>query len=396
MSKEKEETEVTKAILKLMKNKPFYGYLIQQLSKIFVDPENQEFPTAAVGKNPKERTIKFWVNLGYVKELLTDQLNGKEFLISLIEHEILHVVLNHIFIDFKDSERGNVACDLCCNQYILKHPSNWCTCERYDLPRGQSCYWYYEQLATNKKFKEDLANGCFGEKNIFSFISASHKKWKGMKDDPLGTEYIKDLLRKAKDLCGRSYGNINRDIIEQIEDFTMFERPKINWKKALRLFTANSMESVLSPTIMRISKRYNTRPGTKQEDVLRLACTIDTSGSISNDEIQEFFQEICAIYKNGVDVTVIEADQKVCDTYKFKGKFNGRIHGRGGTNLEPALKYVDDHRFDAHVYFTDFYAPIVTKKYMTPILWILTSEMGKESWPYPYGQKVNLRDGKPI
>jgi predicted metal-dependent peptidase len=133
------------------------------------------------------------------------------------------------------------------------------------------------------------------------------------------------------------------------------------------------------------------------EEVLNVAVTIDTSGSISDDDLIEFFAEIKAIHKNGARVTVIEADCAVCRTYEFRGKFDGAVHGRGGTDLDPAMAWVDKQKkFDAHIYFTDFYAPKFEKRYRTPVLWILTSEMEPEGYPCDYGRKVNLRSGRPV
>lgn len=386
------ELTVIKAILQLMQVKPFYGHIVQQLSKIYV-PEGHELGTAAIGKDDREKTLKLYVNEGYVKELLKNTKLGKGYIVSMIEHEILHAVFGHLFIDFLDPVRGNIACDLTVNQYVENVHPNWMTIERYSLPAGKSCYWYYDQLKDNKKYQEDIAkNG----KSFASYICDSHSKWKGAKDDKTTEDVLKDMIRKAKESCCNDFGNIHQDIKEFLGDYLVFEKPRVNWNRILRLFISNSTETTLSQTIMRISKRYGTRPGTRQDEVLNVAVTIDTSGSISTEDLQEFFREIRAIYRNGAKVTMIEADCAVCRTYPFRGKFDGDVHGRGGTDLEPALKYVDERDFDAHIYFTDFYAPKIEKKYKTPVLWVLTSNMNEEQYPYAWGPKVNIRDGRAV
>jgi len=388
------ELQVIKAILRLMQNKPFYGHIVQQLSKIYV-PKDHEIKTAAVGKCVNEKALKLYLNEDYISSLLKDTKLGKEYIVSIIEHEILHICFGHLFIDFADPVRGNVACDLCVNQYIKPVHPNWMTIERYEFPEGKSCYWYYENLKDNQKYQQDVQNGVFGENGLFSYMKDSHSKWKGAKEDSTSEDVLKDLIRKSKEAC-QDYGNIHQDIKDFLGEYLCFERPVVNWNRILRIFVAKSEETILNQTVMRISKRYGTRPGNRQEELLNVAVTVDTSGSINETDLIEFFREIMAIYRNGVKVTIIEADCKVCRTYLFRGKFLGEVHGRGGTNLEPALKYVDERCFDAHIYFTDFYAPAIEKRYKTPVLWVLTSDLSKDQYPYKWGMKVNIRDGRAI
>lgn len=392
------EREVIKGILSLTNKKLFYGGVVRQFDKVYI-PENARslMTTAAVGRNPGEKFIKFYINVGYVKMLLSDKEKGRRFVLSMLEHEILHVVFRHLFIDFADKIRGNVACDISINQYIDEIPDNWMTYQRYDLPAGKSCYWYYKQLESNSKFKQDLKSGAFGVDGIFEYIGNSHEKWKEVTGDAMAERIIKDVLNKAKDACNNNYGNIHGDIIEELRGALKFEQPKVPWARVLKLFVSQAEETRLGYTVHRISKRYGTRPGTRLEDVLSLAVTIDTSGSISTEDLNEFFREINAIHRNGASVTIIEADCDVCRVYPYKGKFSLDVHGRGGTDLVPAMEYVDKNRkFDAHIYFTDFYASSFTKRYRTPVLWVLTSDIDREYWPCSYGRKVNIRDGRPL
>jgi len=390
------ELETIKAILKLMQKKPFYGYIIQQFDKIYV-PAGHELSTAAVGKGQKEKTLKLYINEGYFGEFLKNPKKGKPYILSVIEHEIIHVVMGHLFISFSDPTRGNIACDLVCNQYIDPVHDNWMTCERYNLPKGKSCYWYYDELKKNQKYQDDVKSGAFGEKGLFGYMKDAHSKWKGVEGDDNCEGLVKDMMRKAREASNNQYGDVHDDIKTFLDEYLKLAKPKIPWNRVLRLFVSSAAESTLGSTIMRTSKRYGTRPGTKLEEILNIAVTIDTSGSISEEDLLEFFSEIKAIWKNGAVVEIIEADCAVCRTYQFNGKFDGSVTGRGGTDLEPALKYVDDKRkFDAHIYFTDFYAPKITKRYKTPTLWVLTSEMDASEHPYEWGKKVNLRSGRPV
>jgi predicted metal-dependent peptidase len=61
----------------------------------------------------------------------------------------------------------------------------------------------------------------------------------------------------------------------------------------------------------RISKRFGTRPGIRIVRFKKLVVVIDTSGSLDESSLAQFFKEIDTIHKNGADVMVIECDAKV-------------------------------------------------------------------------------------
>jgi predicted metal-dependent peptidase len=316
-------------------------------------------------------------------------------MLGVLEHEIAHIVFGHLFVHFEDHTRGNVAKDLVVNGVLPKDtlPGNYVHPDQYGMETGKSAMWYYTHLRDNKKYKDQCASGAFGVGGVLSHIMSSHKMWGDVEKDIVAKEFMKDVVRKAKDLCSKNYGDIPGEILAQLDELLKRERSVVPWGKLLRMFVASCAESVLDYTIKRISRRYNVRPGTRKGDVLNLAVAVDTSGSISDAQLALFFNEIRWIWKNGAVVTVFEADCQVCAEYKFKGKFAGQVHGRGGTDLEPVLKLVE-RKYDALIYFTDFYAPKISKQYRMPILWVLTTELQKSEYPYPWGKHIKIEDGK--
>jgi predicted metal-dependent peptidase len=145
----------------------------------------------------------------------------------------------------------------------------------------------------------------------------------------------------------------------------------------------------------RISKRFNTRPGIRKEDVLNLAVAVDTSGSISDHQLCIFFNEIRWVFENGAMITVYEADHDIQAVYSFTGKFTGKVHGRGGTSFEPVLKAVD-RQFDALIYFTDGFAGNVGFDVRIPILWVVNSDIELDSFPCKQGKIVKVDEEKGI
>jgi predicted metal-dependent peptidase len=395
--KSKMEKELIKGIVHLSRHKEFYGHIVQQLQKVYV-PEGHKIGTAAVGRVVGERFIKMYLNLKFFGDVYAKNKDtGWTNMLTVLEHEILHIVFGHLFLRFQDTLRGNIATDLVVNSVLKKEelPGEYVHPEQYGFEVNKSALWYYTHLKDNPKFKQQCASGQFGVGGLLSHIMSSHGMWEDVKDDLIAKEFAKDIIRKAKELCGKNYGNIPGEVIEQIDALLKTEKPIVPWGKVLRMFCASCAESILEYTMKRISKRFGSRPGTRKGDVLDLGVAVDTSGSISDEQLKVFFNEIKWIWKNGAKITVYEADCQICAEYKFNGKFTGKVHGRGGTDLEPVLKKVEG-KHDALIYFTDFYAPKIDKRYKIPILWVLTTELQKKDFPYQWGKCVKIEDGKAV
>lgn len=392
--KSKTEKELIKGIVHLSRHKEFYGHIVQQLQKVYL-PEGHNISTAAVGRVPGERFIKMYLNLKFFEEMLVKEKEGGiRKMLSVLEHEILHIVFGHLFLKFQDHLRGNVATDCVINSVLKKEdlPGNFVHPDNYGFELNKSALWYYTHLKDNPQFKKQCASGQFGVDGLLSHIMSSHAMWDDVRDDLVAKEFAKDIIRKSKELCNKTYGNIPGEVVSQIEDLLKTEKPIVPWGKVLRMFCASCSESVLEYTMKRTSKRFGSRPGTRKGDVLDLAIAVDTSGSIDDNMLKVFFNEIRWIWKNGAKITVYEADCKICAEYKFKGKFDGKVHGRGGTDLEPVLKRVEG-KHDALIYFTDFYAPKIEKQYKIPVLWVLTTDLDKNNYPYRWGKFVKINNG---
>ena len=100
---------------------------------------------------------------------------------------------------------------------------------------------------------------------------------------------------------------------------------------------------------------------------------IDTSGSVSNDELKEFMNEITHINKCGVDITIIQCDTNIKSIAPFNPREEFKVHGRGGTEFDPVLEYYNANlkKYTSLVYFTDgeCYTEVKPK---APVLWVLS------------------------
>ena len=100
---------------------------------------------------------------------------------------------------------------------------------------------------------------------------------------------------------------------------------------------------------------------------------VDTSGSVSDDELKEFMHELYHIHKTGHDITVIQCDTHINSVEKFNPKKEWNIKKRGGTEFQPVIDYFNEKKiYTALVYLTDGECenPINTPK---NTLWVLSS-----------------------
>jgi len=390
--------ELMKGMVHLSRRKEFYGHIIQQFEKVYVDGDHP-VNTAAVGRRPGERFIKLYFNEDFFNGIFKEHGmdDGRKFVMGVQEHEIIHVVCGHLFLEFQDPTRGNVAKDCVVNCMVDREalPGKYVHPDNYGFEENKSAMWYYTHLRDNPEYKRQCAAGEFGKGGELSHVMSSHGMWEDVKDDQLAKEFAKDIVRKAKDLSGKGYGNLPGALREMIDELLKTKKPIIPWGKVLRMFCASALERVLDYTVKRVSRRFGTRPGTRKGDVLKLAVAIDTSGSISDDELKLFWSEIRWIWRNGAIIDIFECDTKISERspFKFTGKWDGEVHGRGGTSLEPVLKEVVG-KYDALIYFTDFEAPTIETRYRIPILWVLTNEMDEDDYPYKWGRVIKIDTDK--
>jgi len=390
--------ELMKGMVHISRRKEFYGHVIQQFEKVYVDGDHQ-VKTAAVGRKPGERFIKLYFNEDFFGQIFKENEieNARKYVMGVQEHEIIHVVCGCLFLEFQDWTRGNVAKDCVVNCFIDREslPGKYVHPDNYGFPENKSAMWYYTNLRDNPEYKKQCASGAFGEGGELSHVMSSHGMWKDVKGDTMTREFVKDIIRKSKELSGKRYGELPGDLRDIVDGILLRKKSLIPWGKVFRMFCASASESILDYTVKRISRRFGTRPGTRKGDVLRLAVAIDTSGSISDDQLRIFWNEVRWVYRNGAIVYVYECDTRLSERspITFKGKWDGKVHGRGGTDLEPVLKEVEG-KYDALIYFTDFEAPRIEKKYRIPILWVLTNDMDPEDYPYEWGRVIKIDTDK--
>lgn len=182
--------------------------------------------------------------------------------------------------------------------------------------------------------------------------------------------HLKELAESMK---GR--GTIPGEMKGYIESLFVTKKPKFDWKSYLRRFAGGSYKTYVVLQRRKPNKRFEDNPGLKIKERNHLLVGVDTSGSVSTAELEEFISEIHHIFKAGTDVTLCQFDAAIQDIGIFNPKKPVLIHGRGGTCFEPIVDYANANtrKFTSLIIFTDGEAP-APEKCRLPTLWVHSSE----------------------
>ena len=145
-----------------------------------------------------------------------------------------------------------------------------------------------------------------------------------------------------------------RQILERIS-------AKVDWRKVLRYFVRTSQRADKRSTVRRINKRFPyIHPGKKVRRTANIAVSIDQSGSVSDDMLAAFFNELNKL-ADIATFTVIPFDTRVAEDKVYTWK-RGETRAwervlTGGTDFNPPTDYVNARNFDGHIVLTDMCAP---------------------------------------
>jgi predicted metal-dependent peptidase len=370
-------SSLAKTSKELMLTEPFYGFFLIMLNKIW----SNKIPTAGVGKNGINYQLiinpDFW-----------EKLSDKHRL-GLIKHELLHVAFGHLttYFKFSDKKLANVAMDMEINQYISKDwlPEGGIDIDNYadlNLDRKAGCRYYYDKLKDLQDEKEK--NGTTGDPNMDQLLDniengdiPDHSTWEDFEDlteaeQKLIEKQLQKVLTDAKEQTEKKRGTVPGEI-EGLIIIEEIVKPKFDWRGFIRRFTGVSTKVFTKKIRRKENRRFEANPGLKVKMKQHMLLAIDTSGSVSDDELKEFMSEIYHIYKCGVDITVIQCDTSIRSIEPYKGKFEMAVQGRGGTEFDPVLEYFNENlrKYTSLVYFTDgeCYTRVRPKG---NILWVLS------------------------
>ena len=418
MSKKNINDEISRCIIQMLIDEPFYAHFLSGIVRKVTD----EVSTAAVGFNNSNVTL--YVNEYFFLKKLTTFSSR----VAVIKHETLHLIFKHLVrldLNKYDAKLFNIAADLVVNQFIgkWKLPTSAVTLSTFpelNLTENESLEWYYKKiLALKRKIdrnksqdnksdqaesdKATCSNNSFSNKSTQALedilkngTHSDHTKWGSSESDinlqHAESELERIIIQTKERISQKQYSMLPSRIRNLVNIIIEKRNPKVNWKRALKIFSSSSRRTKVKFTLKRISKRYGTRPGGKIQRSQKIAVAIDTSGSISLNELNMFFNEVHSMWQNGAEIEVIECDMAVQKIYDYKGKFPKFILGRGGTNFDPVFAHINKNRnflYDGCIYLTDGYAPAPEIKPRCKVFWVITPE-GKIGSHLKFGRALQI------
>ena len=358
------ELALSRAITTLVLDEPFYGHILGGITRTI----EERLPTAAVSVRGDCAVLSInprWF-LGLRHELER---------VAVVKHEALHLVFRHLLRRKPDQMPMlyNIAADLVVNQYIgsrARLPEGAITLsmlEDLELPADASVERYYELLLEDLKARPESERW----KQLRIHFQGEHPDWH---EAPAVEASLDRLIASAwTQTCDTDRRKLPLAVGGLAEAAVRPQPPQIDWRRVLHLFCGSGRRSALQPTMRRPSRRYGGFPGTKVRPQRRLLVAIDTSGSISEADLSDFFAEIFGIWRSGAEVIVAECDCVLQRVWSFDGERPEAVCGRGGTSFEPVFRWLeaDVRRFDGLVYLTDGYGPPVRTVPRCPVLWVL-------------------------
>ena len=386
--------DLSKIAKKLMLDEPFYGLFLLTLNK----RENTNIPTACVSLQGINQSLE--INPEYWNSLPELQRIG------LLKHELLHIMFHHFLLDitmYPDAKLRNIAADIEINQFIDKQNKSkeWLSLTSVPnlvLPEKAGTRVYYDMIKDKASTCPQVQNWLDGLGDDSDEFADGHGMWGDPNMDEATKKLIgKQLEHQVKEIAehldkkGSNFrGTLPGTLVEWIDSLFELPVPVTDWKSYFKRFISSSDKVVTKKSRNKYNKRFPGNPALKIKHKKNILVAIDTSGSVSSDNLVEFLGQLLHIHKTGHEVTVMECDAKITNIFKYKGDKEIAITGRGGTDFQPAIDYFNQHIqiYNTLVFFTDGYAPAPTPP-KRPMLWVMTKDGETKTTKFP-GKVVHM------
>lgn len=372
-----------KARTKLAIRDPFYSTILFGMKEVLTD-------TLPGGK-------PLWLAATDGQHLYINPTNFNalplEEAIGVLKHECMHPALMHNWRrGTRTQQRWNTACDGVINNMIAD--------EKGVLPvggvnmpmaKGLTAEQVYAQLP------EDPPGGGGGQ---------GQQDPNSPPDNPMGDDVLdapdqspqaqaemQQRIAQAAQVA-KARGKMPAGLRELLDEVL---NPRVDWKETLRRFLTEVSRADYS--FARPNRRFIAQggylPGLHSDGAMRkLAVVIDTSGSVGETELKQFFGEVCGAIEETSpgQVVVVYCDAKVNHVDHFDAPSTAEVAasakrvGGGGTDMPAALDWLDEHEPDvaATCVFTDGWTGYGEER--PNVLWAIT-DPSKTS---PWGETVHV------
>lgn len=422
------EDKITRAKIQMYKQSPFYSYILLHMN--IKEDTTGMVPTMAVDPNGN-----MFFNRAWVSKLTHEELVG------LLAHETLHIALAHLERgDGRNRQLFNIANDLCVNDILISDsmrlPGDGLIPERdhsffimgykvENINEKSSEQIYDELYPLAPKVQIALggmpqdgdgqdSNGNGGDnKSIQGFDehrygSKTDNSDDGKDGDGKGNSNSINITREQKwrkiiaeaAQVAKGQGKLPAGLERMVEGIL---DSKVSWKHKLYKYIVDQIINDFSWSLP--SKRtaslgiYLPRP---TRESVHIVVSLDTSGSISKDDLRDFLSELMAISDsfNSVKMDIVICDCEVHETYELTKEsmdmlLELNMSGGGGTSHIPIYDYVKENINDCKVLinFTDGYTsfPDDGQELWFDNMWVICKN-GTATKNIPFGEVIRLSE----
>lgn len=229
--------------------------------------------------------------------------------------------------------------------------------------------------------------------------------WHANADESEVLDATEDLVKRAMLKQGLSYDDLPSSVKDLLDDIKT-RKAELNYKALiLSAIKRSASGHDRDHSWTRRSRRFgNKAPGTKEGALPKLSLFLDTSGSISIEELNSFLDIVDEFLKVGsrrCELNLFSDVNYYTDKYKLADRtMREKIRksvSMGGTCLESSLKRMFETRPNLSVVLTDgCYSDVEYEQWMKPgqsmpqVLWVISKD-GQENHPLVrLGQTVKI------
>ena len=372
--------DISKLTKKLLINDMFYGLFLTTLNK----EESKDIPLAAVSINKSTMEFGLLINPDEWFKY------SEEVRYGVLKHEALHLAFFHLItMDmYPNSKMDNIATDCEINQYIDKqYLPSWGVFReelekkypKLDFSPNKGRNHYYKELGKLSEEEQKELGISPNAEHVWIIVDGN-----GNPVDNL-TDSEKDAIRVSLESTienittemAKSQGNVPTEINQLVKGFVK-PKPAFNYLKYIRNFVGNSDKYFIKTSKVKENLRFPGQPKVVLKPKNKMLVLIDESGSVSENELYDFLNEIHHLSKK-TDIEIRPFDTQVMDEVKYNGKGSFKRTNCGGTSFTAAVDFYNkDKRYQSCIIFTDGHAENPPPCYKR-LLWVISSKGNENS-----------------
>ncbi len=383
--------------MQMLEMHPFWGYLLLQVKLV---------PALRLPAYAATDCIRhIWYN-----PLLTQDLSAKK-LGFVLAHEVCHQLLETASRRYgREQYKWNMATDYAINALVSditipgEASSKWTDYHLYQMPDGvlfdpvyhdwiaeaiyeDLCLWKMKNAPRKVEVTLPRQNGEVRLSDI-SDHGGGIDIHLPLELDDTQREILQQRIAAAVEVYHTSdeRGDFPGGMLRHTG---IFDPPKIPWQRILHRY-ADTILNGDDYSLARPNKRYWSQdlvvPGHYGESIANLVVALDTSGSMTEEDIREVAKEIRGMVANAQSVTLIVADCEIRQVVPLDELEellrSGAFRGGGGTNHICVFDYIARHRLNPRLFIglTDLYSTFPEKKPPYPVLWLVTKYHADPPW----------------